>query len=218
MSHDPAGGAAAAPCCAASNAASASSCVLCLKAVCAKCWALVNGKKTCGACRDAVLAEIAQENSDDVPLARSVGAGLTAALACGAAWALLGHVTGSEIGIAAVGVGWLVAQAIRLASERKRGARLFRAGIACSLLGLLLGKYFMVAEALRAAAAKRAPPIELGYFDLRVLMIFVANFFAWFSFYDLLWAFLAYRAVARVLAPVKVLVGADARGNPPPAA
>jgi hypothetical protein len=203
-----------AACCAAPDAASASVCVLCAKPVCARCAAVVNGKKTCGPCRDSVLAEVARENAGGEPLALPAAAGLAAALACGAAWAAIADLTGSEIGFAAVGVGWSVAQAVRWAAGGRRGAALRRLGTGLALLGLVLGKYLMVATAVRHVAAKRAAGELPGFFDPKIAGFFVAGAAHWFGFFDLIWAFLAYMAVARVLAPARIVIG---RGNPAPA-
>jgi hypothetical protein len=195
-------------------------CVLCAKPLTDADAVLVNGKRTCAACRDAVLAELAKENEAGARLAPAVLAGLAAAAACGAAWAGLIVLTGSEVGFAAVGVGWTVAHAVRLASGDKRGPRLQKAAVACSALGLLLGKYFFVASIVRkmAAAAPDAPPgFMIGWFDPRMLRFFVSAMPRLVNVYDALWIFLAFSAAWRVLKPAKVAL-ADARGISAPAA
>jgi len=98
-------------------------CVLCAKPVEDAAAVRVNGKRTCVPCRDAVLAELARESSG-VRLGPAVAAGAAAAVASGALWAVLIAVTEREIGFAAVGVGWAVAHAVRLASGGRRGPKL----------------------------------------------------------------------------------------------
>lgn len=205
---------------ASSPAPGAAPCVLCAKPLPDAEAVLVNGKRACAACRDAVLAELAKENEAGAKLAPAVAAGLAASVACGAAWAGLIALTGSEIGFAAVGVGWVVAHAVRLASGDKRGPRLQKTAVACSVLGLLLGKYFFVAGIVRrmAMTSPDAPPgFTLGWFDPRLFRVFVSALPHLVNVYDALWIFLALSAAWRVLKPAKVVLS-DARGKPAPAA
>lgn len=219
MSDEP--GPSAAPCCASPDAASPSACVLCAKAMCGNCSLLVNGKPSCAACRDALLAELKQETAgDEVPLARPAAAGLAAALACGGAWGALGILTDTEIGYAAVGVGWAVAHAMRRASGGKRARRLARAAMPLSLLALLLGKYLIVAHAIRESVMQdpsTPPDFTLSLVDLRLILVFVTEMGSFLNFFDLIWVALAFITVQRVLAPASLTV-TDARGNPAPAA
>ncbi|MBI3566344.1 MAG: hypothetical protein HY079_14205 [Elusimicrobia bacterium] len=213
-SPSPSGG-----CCAAPDAASASVCVLCARAICARCAALVNGKTTCAACRDAVLAEIARE-AESGSTAAPAGAGAAAAVGAGAAWAALSVLTGSEIGIAAVGVGWAVGHAVRFAAGGRRGPVLQRIAVACAASGLTLGKYLIVAHAVREMVARRpgaAPDQVPGYFDAHMPVFFLSVLPRIVTFYDALWVFLAFSAAWRILKPAAVAI-ADARGNSAPAA
>jgi len=206
-------------CCAAPDAASASKCVLCQKAVCARCWSLLNGKQACAACRDSVLAEIARESAIDANLPLAAAAGVAAAAACGALWAAMVVATGSEIGFAAVGVGWAVAQAVRRTAGGKRGVALQRISLACAALGLLFGKYFTIAHMLRAmiardpAAAGKVP----GYFDPRVASFVAGVLPRVLNPFDLLWLLLALATAWRLLRPARVVV-ADGRRDAAPKA
>ncbi len=180
---------------------------------------LVNGKRTCAACRDAVLAELAAESAVG-KYWPALAAGLAAAVACGALWAGIIVLTEREIGFAAVGVGWAVAHAIRLASGGRRGTRLQLTAIGCSLLGLLLGKFFFVAHAMREMtenAPGRPPNFHLSYFDPRMLKFFVRIVPHMLTAYDALWLFLALSAAWRILKPARVVL-AHAPGNASPAA
>jgi hypothetical protein len=192
-------------------------CVLCAKPVPDAEAAVVNGKRTCLPCRDAVLAELARE-SQGGRLGPAVAAGVGAAVACGALWAVLIVATGSEIGFAAVGIGWAVAHAIKRASGGRRGLKLQRAAVASSALGLLLGKYFFVAHDIRVMlAARPVNPVELSYFDPKMLKFFVMILPRMLTFYDALWLFLALSAAWRILRPARVVLS-DARRDAAPAA
>jgi hypothetical protein len=179
----------------------------------------INGKTTCNSCRDAVLAEIASETDASVKLAPVVAIGVVASAACGAAWALLIALTKSEIGFAAVGVGYAVGHAVRRAAGGKRGRRLQRVAVGCAVMGLLLGKYFYVAHMVREMAA-RSPNLAAdgvpGWADPRVFVFFLKVLPRMTGIYDALWLFLALNAAWRVLLPARVVLG-DGR-NPPPAA
>ncbi len=179
----------------------------------------VNGKRTCAACRDAVLAEIASETDAGVKLGPVIAVGAVASAACGAAWALLIAMTKSEIGFAAVGVGYAVGHAVLRASGGKRGRRLQKVAVACAMLGLLLGKYFFVAHLVREMAA-RSPKLAVdgipNWFDPRVFLFFLKILPKLTGLYDALWLFLALNAAWRTLQPARVVLG-DGR-NPPPAA
>jgi hypothetical protein len=170
-------------------------CALCAQPVADADALLLNGKKTCAACRDAVLAIESAEGKFTRPL----GTGLAAAAGCGALWAALTVMTERELGFAAVGVGWAAAYAMRRASGGRRGPRLQKAAVGCTLLGLLLGKFFLVAYALRelAANAPGRPP--------NVLVFFARVFPRMLTIGDALWLILALSVAWLVLKPVRIV-------------
>lgn len=206
-------------------------CALCEKVLGGEPAADINGRKTCAACRDAVLAEIAGETDAGVKLAPIIAIGAAASAACGAAWALLIVLTNSEIGFAAVGIGYAVGHAVRRAAGGKRGPRLQKVAVACSTLGLVLGKYFFAAHLVRrevaaqlaamsaaAAASGGAPPAGSApsWFDPRLVMYFFEIVPELVGIYDALWLFLALNAAWRVLQPAQVALS-DGRNSPPAA-
>ncbi len=83
-------------------------------------WHLANGKKLCPSCYDALAAHLAS-SIGCAGYAKAIAAGGGVALLCSAAWAGVRMATGYELGIVAVGVGWLVASAMRRVAGR--GAR-----------------------------------------------------------------------------------------------
>jgi hypothetical protein len=152
--------------------------------------------------------KLAQESAGG-RFARALAAGLAAAVGCGALWAAIIVMTEREIGFAAVGVGWAVARAMRRASGGRRGTRLQLAAIGCSLLGLLLGKFFFVAHAMREMtenAPDRPPNFHLSYFDPRMFKFFVRVFPHMLTIYDALWLFLALAAAWHILKPARVVL------------
>ena len=193
-------------------------CALCEKLLDSEPPSSVNGKRTCAACRDAVLAEISAETEAGVSLGPVIAVGVAASAACGAAWALLIELTQSEIGFAAVGVGWAVGWAVRRAANGKRGRKLQWVSAGCALLGLLLGKYFYVAHMVREMVA-RSPEAAAhgvpGWFSPRLFLYFLTILPRLAGLYDALWLFFALNAAWRALQPARVILG-DGR-NPPPA-
>lgn len=183
-------------------------CALCERALGNEPRSSINGKITCLACRDAVLAEIASEADTGVKLAPVIAIGAVAAAACGAAWALLIAVTKSEIGFAAVGIGYAVGHAVRRASGGKRGRRLQWVAVGCSALGLLFGKYFFIAHKVRELAAS-SPQVAVNgiptWFDPHVFIFFLVILPRVTGIYDALWLFLALSAAWRALQPVRVV-------------
>jgi hypothetical protein len=194
-------------------------CALCERPFGNELNSVVNGKTTCLACRDAIIAEITSEADAGVKLAPVIAIGAVASAACGAAWALLIAATKSEIGFAAVGVGYAVGHAVRRASGGKRGRRLQWVAVGCSTLGLLLGKYFFVAHMVRELAA-RSPSAAVdgipNWFDPRVFLFFLGVLPRLTGVYDALWLFLALSAAWRTLQPARVVLG-DGRNSPPAA-
>jgi len=198
-------------------------CALCAKSLGEERHEL-NGKPTCPACRDAVLAEIASENDESIKLLPVAAVGIAASAACGAGWALLIVLTNSEIGFAAVGIGWAVGQAVLRAAGGKRGRRLQKVAVACSTLGLLLGKYFYLAHVVRAefvALIAKGGPEAAGlvvpsWVNPKMFLYFLTVLPRLTGIYDALWLFIALSAAWRALAPATVSLG---HGRiPPPAA
>ncbi len=128
--------------------------------------------------------------------------GAAAGAACGAAWALLLAATRTEIGFAAIGVGYAVGFAVRHAADGERGRNLQWIAVACTVWGLLLGKYFYLAHLVREMAA-RSPNVATdgipGWFDPRVFSFFLSVLPRLAGVYEALWLFLASLAAWRTL-------------------
>jgi hypothetical protein len=147
------------------------------------------------------MTEPSSESDAGLALAPVIAVGAVASAACGAGWALLIALTRSEIGFAAVGVGFAVGHAVRHAANGRRGPRLQRVAAGCAVLGLMLGKYFYVAHMVREIAA-RSPNLAAdgipSWFDPRVGLFFLKLLPSLTGLYDALWMFLALLAAWQV--------------------
>ncbi len=194
----------AAACCAATDRESSAACALCDRPICRNCRGVVNGKSVCGDCRSKVVAELRAEQVeiDNVPAA--LGGGILAAILCGAAWAAMVVVTNFEIGYAAVGVGIVVGYGVLLGAGKKRGRNLQWIALACSVLGLLLGKYFTIAHLIIANVEEAK---ELSHFDPRLVAVFFRALPDFLSPFDALWVFIALRVAWKIPKPTTIQLG-----------
>lgn len=188
-------------CCPQRDLSSVGACSLCDKPICKNCRSTANDKPVCPACRDKIAAELRAEAADRSALARAVAGGLAASVLGGAAWALMVVLTNHEIGYAAVGVGYLSAYGVHLASGKKKGKELQWLAVLCAILGLAFGKYFGVVHAIKLAIPKAQ---ELSYFSPRFVPIFITLFPQVVNIFDLLWLFLALSVAWRVLKPTQI--------------
>ncbi|HEY3352665.1 MAG TPA: hypothetical protein VGQ83_05420 [Polyangia bacterium] len=181
---------AAAPCCAVCDPATAHLCELCGRPTCGACATAVNGRSVCGACRDQIVAELRAEQARGPAVISGLVGGLVGALISGVAWAVIAIVTGLNIGYVAVGVGYVAGYGVLLGARRKKAALLQWIAVGCATLGLLLGKYFIVAHAAREYVVKEGGT-EPSYFNPRLVGLFFENIGSFLSPFDALWLFLA---------------------------
>jgi hypothetical protein len=85
-----------------------------------------------------------QAETESPNLVFALLAGLGAALISGLVWYAAVAITNWQLGILAVGVGWLVAQAVMLGAGRKRGSSLQVISVAITLVTMILSEYFIV--------------------------------------------------------------------------
>jgi len=190
-------------CCAASDPQSAGPCALCERPICASCRGVVNGKNVCAECRAKVFSELEAEQADVARVPAAVGGGVVAAILCGAAWAAMVVATNFEIGYAAVGVGFVVGYGVLLGARKKRGKNLQWIAVACSVLGLLLGKYFTIAHLIIVNVEDAK---DLSHFDPRLVPVFFRALPDFLSPFDALWVFIALRVAWRIPKPTKLEV------------
>jgi FtsH-binding integral membrane protein len=106
---------------------------------------------------DAAAASAAQERFDAARFGLAIAAGLGAAVAGAAIWAIVTVQTNYELGIMAIAVGFVVGKAVSAAAN-SRNTAYGVLGAVCSLLGCVLGNLLSVVGFY--ANAK-----HIGYFD-----------------------------------------------------
>ncbi len=155
----------------------------------------MNRKAVCVECRDKIQAELEGERAAPAHMLPAAAAGIGAAILCGAAWAIMVVVTNFEIGYAAVGVGFLTGRGVVLGARGKKGPKLQWLAVGCSILGLVLGKYFIVVHAIVTHVEDAR---GLSYFDPRLVRTFVEVLPKVLSPFDALWVFIALRIAWRI--------------------
>lgn len=127
-------------------------CSACQKPTCRKCRKMTQGKRVCTSCFDRIEAERRVQEAVGPNLPLALAAGLVAALVSGAIWAVISVVANVEVGYVALGVGWLAGIGVVVGGGGKKATVLQFMAVGCALLGLLLGKYFTMAHAVKAYA------------------------------------------------------------------
>jgi hypothetical protein len=102
----------------------------------------------CGNCAAQVNAVIAKNSVTPASFLAGAGAGLLAALAGGAAWAAVVHVTNFNIGIIAAFIGVGVGKTVHFASGKRRNVSLQWLCVVLSILGVAVGKVGIVCWAI----------------------------------------------------------------------
>lgn len=97
----------------------------------------------CPACVAQVEALFVAE-TEGAQLLPAVGLGLVAGLAAAAVWYAVVIVTDYQLGLVAVGVGWLVAQAVMLGAGRKRGGALPWISTVLTLIAMTVAQYLIM--------------------------------------------------------------------------
>lgn len=120
---------------------------------------LFQGKKNspnvavCANCADGMERAIKAE-SESPNLASGLAAGLLAALIASLIWFGVVVITEYQLGLVAIAIGWLVAQAVMFGAGRKRGAPLQLTSVGITLAAMATSEYFIVrhfiVEAIKA--------------------------------------------------------------------
>jgi hypothetical protein len=128
----------------------------------------------------------------------AIAAGLGAAIVGGVVWGYVVKWSDYEVGIVAWAIGFATGSAV-LAAARRKGADLQAVAIACSLFGILLGKYLSFALLTQDAADTFG--VELGLFSGDMVDLFRESIGDVFGLFDLLWTALAVASAWRLLRP-----------------
>jgi hypothetical protein len=175
-------------CCENPDYESQKQCALCEKPACKNCRSFVNRQRICPTCRDQIESELQAEQAETARLPMAVAGGIAGSVIGGVIWAVIAALTNLEVGYVAIGVGWLAGMGTVLGAGGKKGPQLQVVAVLCSVLGLLLGKYFTLVQAIKAEYPEAA---ELSWFDGRFLQIFTEYFGEFVSGFDILWLVLA---------------------------
>lgn len=159
-------------------------------------------KPLCHDCGGKLRAELAAQKgtSSDLPVALlSGGAG---AIVAAVAWAAIEVATEYRIGFVAVGVGWLVGQAVAKSVGPSRNQRLQLMASAWAVAGLVLARYAVFAHAVKQHLDGMGMPV--GYFNPVILSEFQIALPELVTVFDILWVGLAISTAWRALAPADV--------------
>lgn len=102
----------------------------------------------CGPFREKVEKTL-QAETQNPNLFGAVLLGLVGSLVAGAIWYAAAVITGRTIGYVAIGVGYLVGQAVYFGSGKKRGSQLQLVSAGLTLMTLLVAEYFTFLHFLR---------------------------------------------------------------------
>lgn len=167
---------------------------------CGFCGELVQGvfyrarnRFVCTSCAEQVNQLIERNTISPASFSAASVAGLVAALAGGAVWAVTVHITNWNIGYLAFVIGYAVGKAVHLASGKRRGPTLQWLAAILAGIGVIAGKLGIVAweivDALHANGEDVTPQ--------RVLELIQDNAHSFASPFDLVWigfaAFAAWR-------------------------
>lgn len=138
------------------------------------------------------VAEQEQITSDS--LIPAIFGGCIAAIVGGAIWGAIVIVTKYAIGFMAVGVGFLAGYGVVLFARGKRGIVLQIIAVLSSVLGIVVGHYFIFYYYLREGLVKEygeAIKLGLSMFSVDTVQYFLENIISTMDGYDVLWFVLA---------------------------
>ena len=196
-------------CCDAPDEKTTKPCAVCGRPTCKNCRSLHDRKRICPACRAEIEEAIEEEKAGVPGLPLAIAGGAAGAILGGILWAVVAVVTDYEVGYVAIAVGALAGWGVVLSCGGKKGQTLQIVAVACSGLGLLLGKYFTVAHVLRSSF----PDLELSWFDSRIREIFFENIGEFIGGYDVLWLILALAIAWKIPAPTKLRMTGPRRSS-----
>ena len=150
--------------------------------VCANCQITVPGAQAhtfrgkkgediyiCGGCKEKIDKEF-QAETEHPNIVGSVFLGLLAGLIGGVVWYFVETLTGYQIGYLAIGVGWLIGQAVVFGAGKKRGQILQLISAAIALISIWAASYgstmYYANQAWAKEAAAQGQAFEGPYFVL----------------------------------------------------
>jgi hypothetical protein len=122
-------------------------------------------------------------------LVNATFAALAAAIVGGIIWGLIVEATGSELGIAAIGIGVLTGLAVVAVTRGSAGVPLQVIAALAAAFGVLWGKYFAFVQVGRGVIEESFPDsgITLPLFSGDTFQLFMDGFGELFSGWDIAW-------------------------------
>ena len=97
----------------------------------------------CQGCATAA-EDVTEAETRDINVLGALFFGIGAAVISALLWYAAVVITNYQLGIAAIAVGWIVAQAVILGSGRKRGPVVQLVSVVCIIFAMLLGQYLII--------------------------------------------------------------------------
>ncbi len=161
----------------------------------------VDGLAACDSCADRVELFVKAEQPAPNALPRALVVGAFGALIAAVLWALIAVVTGYELGLIALAVGYFAGLGVRVGAGNAASMFLQVAAAGLALFGVLAAKYMLVAYSWREAAMAKG--ITLSYFSEDILTAFPEVLLETFTPYDGLWIFIAVTTAYKLPAPIE---------------
>lgn len=126
---------------------------------------------------------------------------LTGAIIGGTLWGLIVILTNYEIGFMATGIGFLVGFFVVFLAGGRKGSILQITAMICTIIGILIGKYFFFYHSVRQFVSSEIGPrtaASLTLFSKSVIHLIEENPILVFGPLDILWIILALVAAAGI--------------------
>lgn len=129
--------------------------------------------------------------------------GLLGAIIGGVLWGIITMATNTEYGAVALGIGFLAGGGVLLFSRKKKGLPLQVIAAATSVLGIVVGKYYIFITWLKnERGAEGGSPLQIiDYVSIETMQIFGMNMVKMLSGFDALWVILAVMVAWGMLKP-----------------
>ncbi len=174
----------------------------------------VNGQPVCDPCSRRVMQMLELNEFRGGPYTVGLLYGLAAAILCGFGWAVIVKITHAEIGIIAAGIGYVVARAILIGSNGRRGKSIQVTALILSLAGVFIGKGFIAAWVLWDHLSGDLH-MQGNSLIPRAIVFLLAPFLT-FQFFDLIWYGIAAYQAWRMTQPVRLNIEGPIGNEPPP--
>ena len=122
-----------------------------------------------------LIARGVKAETEDPHLVGALAFGLGAATLSALLWYGIVVLTNYQLGIVAIAVGWLVAQAVMRGAGSKRGPRLQALSVACTLVAMVLSEYLIVHHFAAQSMAQRGYESIPLFLPAETMVLFVVE-------------------------------------------